>query len=68
MDTFKKAIYEQNKLFLEYIIDDFLSVDSGEKEKNKFMEKYHKLNFTYMIPTKDEVERRHKIKIKRIMK
>jgi hypothetical protein len=32
------------------------------------MEKYHKLNFTYMIPNKDEVERRHKIKIKRIMK
>jgi len=68
MDTFKKAIYEQNKQFLEYIMDDFLSADSDDKEKNKFMEKYHKLNFTYMIPTKDEVERRYKIKIKRIMK
>ena len=65
MDTFKKAIYEQNKLFLEYIIDDFCVDD---EDKKKFMEKYHKVNFTYMIPTKDEVERRHKIKIKRIMK
>ena len=40
MDTFKKAIYEQNKQFLENIMDDFLSVDSDEKEKNKFMEKW----------------------------
>ena len=68
MDTFKKVIYEQNKLFLENIMGDFISEDSDDKEKNKFMEKYHKLNFTYMIPTKDEVERRHKIKFKRIMK
>jgi len=68
MDTFKKVIYEQNKQFLENIMGDFISEDSDDKEKNKFMEKYHKLNFTYMIPNKDEVEKRHKMKIKRIMK
>ena len=37
MDTFKKAIYEQNKQFLEYIMDDFLSADSDDKE-NKILE------------------------------
>ena len=68
MDTFKKVIYEQNKQFLENIMGDFISEDSDDKEKNKFMEKYHKLNFTYMIPNKDEVEKLHKMKIKRIMK
>ena len=68
MDTFKKVIYEQNKQFLEYIMGDFISEDSDDKEKNKFMEKYHKVNFTYMIPTMDEVEKLHKMKIKRIMK
>jgi hypothetical protein len=68
MDTFKKVIYEQNKQFLENIMGDFISEDSDDKEKNKFMEKYHKLNFTYMIPNKDEVEKLHKIKFKRIMK
>ena len=68
MDTFKKAIYEQNKQFLENIMDDFLSVDSDDKEKYKFMEKYHKVNFAYMIPTHNEVENLHKLKIKRIMK
>ena len=61
MDTFKKAIYEQNKQFLEYIIEDFLSVDSDDKDKKKFMEKYHKLHFSYMIPTHNEVNLRLKL-------
>ena len=64
MDTFKKVIFEQNKQFLEYIIEDFFSVGADDKDKKEFMEKYHKANFSYMIPTHNDVENLHKRKIK----
>tara|TARA_B100000686_G_C16790814_1_gene978572 strand:- start:2809 stop:3006 length:198 start_codon:yes stop_codon:yes gene_type:complete len=49
MDTLRSIIYDQNKDLLERIADDKY-ID--EKDKNNFVKKYHKKNFTFLKVTK----------------
>ena len=43
MDTFKKAIYEDNKQFLEMVCKDLYS----DNDVESFLDKYHKKNYSY---------------------
>ena len=64
MDTFKKAIYTDNKQFLEMVCKDLYN----EEEIEDFLTKYHKHNYTYYQPITDDPKLFHKKRIKNIKK
>ena len=69
MDTFKKAIYEDNKQFLEMVCKDLYNKDLYNKEDiEDFLTKYHKHNYTYYQPVVDDPKLFHKKRIKNIKK
>ena len=64
MDTFKKAIYTDNKNFLKIVYKDLYN--KGDIED--FLNKYHKHNYTYYQPVVDDPKLFHKKRIKNIKK
>ena len=64
MDTFKKAIYEDNKQFLEIVCKDLY----GEEYLDDFKNEYLKKNYSYFQPSVDDVKSFHKKRIKNALK
>jgi hypothetical protein len=64
MDTFKKAIYTDNKQFLEMVCKDLYN----EEEIDDFLTKYHKNNYTYYQPVVDDPKLFHKKRIRNALK
>ena len=64
MDTFKKAIYEDNKQFLEMVCDDLYGKEYIDDFKNEYLKK----NYSYFLPSVDDVKSFHKKRIKNTKK
>ena len=64
MDTFKKAIYEDNKQFIEMVCKDLY----GEEYLDDFKYEYLKKNYSYFQPSVDDVKSFHKKRIKNALK
>ena len=64
MDTFKKAIYEDNKQFLEMVCKDLY----GKEYLDDFKNEYLKKNYSYYLPSVDDVKSFHKKRIKNTKK
>ena len=64
MDTFKKAIYEDNKQFIEMVCKDLY----GEEYLDDFKNEYLKKNYSYFQPSVDDVKSFHKKRIKNALK
>ena len=64
MDTFKKAIYEDNKQFLEMVCKDLY----GKEYIDDFKDEYLKKNYSYYLPSVDDVKLFHKRRIRNALK
>ncbi len=64
MDTFKKAIYEDNKQLLEMVCKDLY----GEEYLDDFKNEYLKKNYSYYQPSVNDVKSFHKKRIKNALK
>ena len=64
MDTFKKAIYEDNKQFLEMVCKDLY----GKEYLDDFKNEYLKKNYSYYQPSVNDVKSFHKKRIKNTKK
>ena len=61
MDTIRDIIHTQNKEFLDLIADDMFV---SEEDKDKFLKKYHKKNFSYLQVIKQDKTNSYQKKIK----
>ena len=66
MDAVRNIIYTGNKSFLELIANDLY--DGDEEDIKEFIYKYHKKNYSYMIPVINDVKNIHKRRIKNSLK
>ena len=66
MDAVRNIIYTGNKSFLELIANDLY--DGDEDDTKEFIDKYHKKNYSYMIPVINDVKNIHKRRIKNSLK
>tara|TARA_B110000285_G_scaffold178888_1_gene201310 strand:+ start:604 stop:810 length:207 start_codon:yes stop_codon:yes gene_type:complete len=65
MDDFlKNIIYLQNKELLNRIANDNFN---DKLERNDFIKKYHKKNFSHLIEVKRDNSKKESIKINRLM-
>ena len=63
-DFLKTIIYFQNKELLSRISNDYFN---EELEKNDFIKKYHKKNFSHLIDVKRDNSNKDNKKINRLM-
>ena len=64
MDILREVIYEQNKELLERIANDKYN---DECDKEEFMNKYLKKNFTYLNVVKQDPTPKYEKKMKKII-
>jgi hypothetical protein len=65
MNILSRVIYEQNKILLMKIADDQFTSD---EEKETFVKKYHKLNYTHLNTIKKDNIESYKKKYSRVMR
>ena len=66
MDTFRKIVYDDHKRIIDLIANDLYG--DSEEDKKEFIEKYHKKNYSYMIPEVNDVKNMNKRRIKNALK
>jgi len=66
MDAVRNIIYTDNKSFLERIANDLYKGD--EEGIKEFIDKYHKNNYSYMVPVVNDVKNNHKRRIRNVLK
>ena len=66
MDVIRKLVEEQNSLLLTIMAEDFFP--KMKEEKEEFMYKYHKQNFSYMKTVSKDVKSLNEKRIKKILK
>ena len=66
MDIIRKLVEEQNSLLLTRMAEDFFP--KMKEEKEEFMYKYHKQNFSYMKIVSKDVKSLNEKRIKKILK
>ena len=66
MDIIRKLVEEQNSLLLTIIAEDFFP--KMKEEKEEFMNKYHKQNFSYMKIVSKDVKSLNEKRMKKILK
>ena len=66
MDIIRKLVEEQNSLLLTIMAEDFFP--KMKEEKEEFMYKYHKQNFSYMKIVSKDVKSLNEKRIKKILK
>jgi hypothetical protein len=66
MDVIRKLVKEQNSILLTIMAEDFFPKMKDEKED--FMNKYHKENFSYMKTVSKDVKSFNEKRMKKILK
>ena len=66
MDLIRDVIYKQNNDLLKQIAEDFYP--KMIEEQNEFINKYNKINFTYMLPVQKDMTIYNEKRLRKILK